>query len=229
MRTSEATDQLMPALLAAKREMSPVFKGKKNDHFRYAYANEEAWYEAVQPSLLKHSLILTFSVPSSDRVGTLTTVSGEARITHAPSSQWIEVQGIGEGEDKADKAAYKAMTGLKKYLTALAFSLPTTDDVEDPAHDKRRLADEAVAKAKAAAPAASHAEINGQLAAQGIDPVPDPQLAEKRALCRKLYEQAKLIDKDEARIISKRWGTDYDRVAEELQLYLDGQPKKATP
>ncbi len=228
MRTSEKTQSLMPALLEAKREMSPVFKGKKNDHFNYKFANEEAWFDAVQPALLAHGLLLSFSVTGSTRNGNLTTVLGTARITHAESCQWIEVDGVGEGDDKSDKAAYKAMTGLKKYLYALAFSLPTTDDVEDPKHDKARIADEERAKAKAAAPAASHAEINGQLIAKGIDPIRDPEEAEKKARCKALYDRAILIDKAEAKRISKAYGRDYDRIEEELSLYLRGSTKATT-
>lgn len=228
MRTSEKTDALMPALLDAKRAMSPVHKGKRNDHFKYTYANEQSWYEAIQPPLLDNGLVLTFDVFACDRAATLTTVRGTARVTHAASSQWIEVDGAGEGEDKNDKAAYKAMTGLKKYLYALAFSLPTTDDVEDPAHDKRRIAEAAVAEAKAAAPTASHAEINGQLMAQGIDPIRDPEEAEKKARCKALYDKAVLIDKAEAKRISKAYGRDYDRIEEELTLYLAGIPKGTT-
>ncbi len=225
MRTSDKIDALMNALLDAKRDMSPVYKGKKNDHFKYSYANEEAWYDAIQPSLLKHGLVLTFSVSQRERVGTLTTVGGTARVTHAASCQWMEIDGVGEGEDKNDKAAYKAMTGLKKYLYALAFSLPTTDDVEDPKHDKARIADEERAKAVAAAPLASHAEINGQLIAKGIDPIRDPEEAEKKARCKALYEKAKLIDKAEATKISRAYGRDYDRIEEELTVFLAGVPK----
>lgn len=225
MLTSTQTDALWPALLEAKRAMAPVHKGKKNDHFKYTYANEEAWFDAVQPALLAHGLVLTFSIISSSRTGTLTTVQASARITHAPSGQWIEVYGVGEGEDKNDKAAYKAMTGAKKYLYALAFSLPTTDDVEDPAHDKKRAAELMAAQIRASKPDSLQAEINGALVAAGHDPLPDPETAEKRARCKALYEQAKKIDKDEARIISKRYGSDWDRIAEELQLFIDGAPK----
>lgn len=218
MRTSEAIDQIMPALLNARREMRPAHKGKKNDFHKYSYANEESWHDAVQPSLHANNLFLSFSVDVCTRVGTLTTVHGTARITHA-SGQWIEVQGVGEGEDKMDKAAYKAQTGLKKYLYALAFSLPTTDDVEDPENDRKRAAEDIKTTVKTANPIATQALVNAELVKQGLPPEKD---AEARARCKALYEQAKLIDKDEARIISKRYGTDYDRIEEELQLFIDG-------
>ncbi len=219
MRTSEKSDQLMPALLKARVQMRPAFKGKKNDHFKYAYANEEAWHDAVQPHLWMEALVLTFSVGEYGRTGSLSMVRGTARVTHAPSAQWIEIDGVGEGEDKNDKGAYKAMTGLKKYLYALMFSLPTTDDVEDQEHDRKRAADEVRASTKAASPTATGAEVNAELVKRGLDPVKDPEAKER---AKALYDIAKFINKDEARIISKRHGTDYERIAEELQDFIDG-------
>ncbi|MES3012920.1 MAG: ERF family protein [Pseudomonadota bacterium] len=218
MKTSENTDKILPALLAARRDMRAAHKGKKNAHFNYNYANEEAWHDAVQPPLQANDLFLSFSVDGCTRVGTLTTVLGSARVTHV-SGQWIEVGGVGEGEDKADKGAYKAQTGLKKYLYALTFALPTTDDVEDTENDKRRAAEELRAKTKADAPSSTTAEVNGKLAAAGLEPEHD---RDAKARCRALYDQAKLIDKDEARIISKRNGTDYAKTEEELALYIAG-------
>ncbi len=218
MKTSDAIDKLMPALLNARKGMHAAHKGKKNAHFNYSYANEEAWHEAVQPLLQANDLFLAFSVNGSTRNGSLTTVHGSARVTHA-SGQWYEVDGVGEGEDKNDKAAYKAQTGLKKYLYALAFALPTTDDVEDTENDRKRASYEVREKVQAAAPTTNNAVVNGALVAAGLDPVHD---LEAKARCKALYEKAKLIDKDEARIISKRYGTDYARIEEELQLYIDG-------
>jgi hypothetical protein len=219
MLTSEKTDQLLPALLKARMAMKPAFKGKKNDHFKYAYANEEAWHDAVQPQLHEHGLLLTFSIAEYSRAGSLSAVKGLARITHVASGQWMQVSGVGEGEDKADKGAYKAQTGLKKYLYALAFSLPTSDDPEDAIHDKKRAADEIAATM----PAAPQATVNAELVKQGLPPQHND---EDKARAKALYERAKLIDKDEARIISKRHGTDYVRIAEELQYFIDGAAKK---
>ncbi len=223
MNTSPTVDQLMPALLAARREMKPAFKGKKNDHFRYNYANEEAWHDAVQPHLHARDLLLTFSVNEYAREGTLSWVRGTARVTHAASGQWMEVEAVGEGEDKADKGAFKAQTGLKKYLYSLLFSLPTTDDAEDPAEDRKRAAEEIRAQQP---PAATTAQTNAKLVERGLDPVKDP---EAKARAKALYDQAKLIDKDEARIIAKRHGTDYDRICEELDLFIAGARKAVTP
>lgn len=227
MRTSEKTDALWPALIAAKRTMTPVQKEKRNTHFNYTYANEQGWFEAVQPSLLEQGLLLIFSVVSANRTQNLTTVTATARVVHAPSGQWLEVDAVGEGEDKADKAAYKAMTGAKKYLYALAFSLPTTDDAEDPQHDKRRAADEVKSKYRTATEATGKApttaDVNAALVENGLPPEHD-KAAKARA--KTLFDQAKLIDYAEAQRLKRTAGTDYAKLEEELKLFIAGAPKK---
>jgi hypothetical protein len=51
------------------------------------------------------------------------------------SGESIEYIGYGEGQDRADKALYKAITGGKKYLIANIFNVPTTDDPETDSHE----------------------------------------------------------------------------------------------
>ncbi len=150
-RTSETIDKLMPELLAARRDIKPAEKGGKNAYDDYTYAKEADWHSAVMPSLLEHDLFLAFSVAETINLEPRTTknggieyavqVNGSARITHG-SGQWFQVDGVGQGQERSDKGAYQAMTGLKKYLYALLFALPTTDDPEKdnpPPAPKREL------------------------------------------------------------------------------------------
>ena len=51
------------------------------------------------------------------------------RLVHK-SGQWIEVESIGEGQDRGDKSTYKALTGARKYGVAMLLGLITTDDPE---------------------------------------------------------------------------------------------------
>jgi hypothetical protein len=46
------------------------------------------------------------------------------------SGQWIETVHVGEGEDRGDKAAYKAITGATKYWVMKTFLISTGDDPE---------------------------------------------------------------------------------------------------
>lgn len=139
-QTSEKTDVLMPAVLAARRDIKPASKGGENKYDHYSYAKEEDWHAAVMPALLAHDLTLSFSVTEIINLESRKTknggteyvvqVNGTARLTHV-SGQWMSVDGVGQGQERSDKAAYQAMTGLKKYLYALLFALPTTDDPEN--------------------------------------------------------------------------------------------------
>ncbi len=215
MLTSEKTDQLLPALLKARSHMNPAAKDRENQHFKYSYATEQSWHDAVQPHLLDHDLLLTFSVMSSERVGNLTTVRGTARVTHS-SGQWLEVGAVGEGSDNADKAAYKAMTGFKKYCYALCFALPTTDDVEDDAHDRARVKAVTFKSTKDEKVAAkSQAVINAELVAAGKEPV--HSLDEKEAAA-KAYKMLAAIAPDKAKAIKHKHGTGYFDMKAELEL-----------
>lgn len=139
MQTSEQTEKLMQALINARSKIRPAGKSGENKYDKYDYATELDWHAAVVPALLAERIILTMSCDHVEPMPDRTTknggiehcvqVRGSARVTHE-SGQWLEVNGVGQGQDRADKAAYKATTGLKKYLYALLFALPTTDDPE---------------------------------------------------------------------------------------------------
>lgn len=140
MITSDETDKLLPALIEARKAIKPAAKGGENKFHRYTYAKEEDWHQAVMPALLDNDLVLAFSVtdilnlePRKTKQGGteyVVEVHGAARLSHA-SGQFLEVTGVGQGQEGSDKAAYQAMTGMKKYLYALMFALPTTDDPEN--------------------------------------------------------------------------------------------------
>lgn len=139
MVTSETLDKLIPALVEARKAMLPAGKGGMNDYDNYGYAREEDWHAATMPALLENGLVLLFStVVVSDAIERPTkkggveynrTVHGVARLLHS-SGEWIQVGCSGEGQDRGDKAIYKAITGMKKYGYATILALPTSDDPE---------------------------------------------------------------------------------------------------
>jgi hypothetical protein len=211
MLTSEKIDLLLPALLKARSFMNPAAKDRENQHFKYNYATEQSWHDAVQPALLDHDLLLTFSVTSSERVGNLTTVRGTARVTHS-SGQWLEVGGVGEGSDNADKGAYKAMTGFKKYCYALCFALPTTDDVEDDSNDKAR-AKTVTFKSSKDEKVKTQDLVNAELVAAGKEPVHN--IEEKQAAAE-AYKRLKALNPKSADLIKHNCGTGYAKMKAEL-------------
>lgn len=139
MKQSESVDKLLPALLAARKAVAPAKKGGRNEFDRYAYATHEDWHAAVMPHLLKNGLLLMLSTENVETLPERTTKKGgveyavevvcSARLWHV-SGQWIEIAGPGQGQDRADKGVYKALTGAAKYVYAQLFALPTTDDPE---------------------------------------------------------------------------------------------------
>ncbi len=125
-------------------ELGPVIKSQTNSEYGYKYATEKDWYNEVGRRLPDHNLVLTVAVSDVQDIGL--TPSGKQRITrvkvvgtlhHTTSGTSISAVSYGDGADSGDKAIYKAITGAKKYLYAMLFCLPTTDDPEaDPETDR---------------------------------------------------------------------------------------------
>lgn len=137
--TSDQIDEVAKALAAAQAEFSAVGKSNENRQQGYSYADLADYHRAVREGLKRHQLALTGSVVSIQQLAPRTTARGGKmlqvrahvvlRLLH-PSGQWIESAAYGDGEDANDKAAYKAITGARKYAIASLLGLATTDDPE---------------------------------------------------------------------------------------------------
>lgn len=140
MKTSESIKALAPALLQAKKQMTAVGKGGYNQHDSYSYAQLADYMDVVRPALEDAGLVLITSAPSITPIEGRQTANGKPqyacyvtltlRVLHAETGEWSEVTSQGEGQDRADKAVYKAITGARKYGVAMLFDLVTTDDPE---------------------------------------------------------------------------------------------------
>lgn len=140
MQASDTITAVGPALLKAKQEMTAIEKGGYNTHDNYSYAQLEDYMAVVRPCLESAGLLLVTSAPQATAIEGRVTSQGkpqyacyitlQLRVIHAESGEWIEVTGQGEGQDRADKAIYKATTGARKYGVAMLFDLVTTDDPE---------------------------------------------------------------------------------------------------
>lgn len=139
IHTSESTKALAPALAAVQAKMRAAGKSGENTFDHYKYAKLEDYLSAARPLLAENKLSVVVSCDKAERLpdrqtskgGTERAVSVElvARIVHE-SGEWLEVVGYGEGQDRADKALYKAITGGKKYILAGLLAIPTTDEPE---------------------------------------------------------------------------------------------------
>lgn len=148
MNSSPEIDKLMEALVKARKKIGAVTKSGRNEHDRYNYAKLEDYVKATDESLLESGLSVITSTHELREGGNRTTKGGAVmnavyvclslRLCHV-SGQWIEVEQWGEGEDRSDKATYKAVTGARKYGIANLLGLFTTDDAENDVHEKSAI------------------------------------------------------------------------------------------
>ncbi len=141
--TSPSITSLAPALSLAQGEVRAAGKSGNNSYDKYTYSKLEDFLHVSRPILAKHGLALLFSVrdhvnmadrPTKNQgIEHVAQVMVDARIVHT-SGEWIQATGVGEGQDRADKSLYKAITGAKKYLLAGLLAIPTSDDPEEGEH-----------------------------------------------------------------------------------------------
>ena len=134
---SAKTTGIYAKLAAAVGEVDRIAKDGKNAHFKYSYTSAEEVYRVVRAPLLKHGLVVIPQATGFEQDGQMGTVRLNLRIIDTETGEEIEAQWYGEGQDKGDKAFYKAVTGgMKTFLRAL-FLLPADDDPEaDPRTDR---------------------------------------------------------------------------------------------
>jgi len=147
------TDKIAAAIALATGEIGYIQKTGKNQHHRYTYASDEDLTRAIAPVLAANGLALAPVVESieRDQDGNRVTVMVRWIVSHE-SGQRLECVTASEGVDRQDKAVAKALTGARKYLLRLLFSVATGDDAErDEAPAPER-------KAPAPAPQPEHRE-----------------------------------------------------------------------
>lgn len=141
--SSPSITAIAPALSLVQGDVRAAGKGGHNKFDNYSYSKLEDFLAVSRPILAKHGLSLMFSVvdhfnmpdrpTKKEGIEHCAQVTVVARLTHA-SGEWVQATGVGEGQDRADKSLYKAITGAKKYLLAGLLAIPTTDDPEDGEH-----------------------------------------------------------------------------------------------
>lgn len=125
--------------LAAAQEAGFVSKSSQNTQQHYKFAGDEAISNKFREAMLKQGLlayptdikfdeIQTIARDGKDTPNVLVSISGYLTITDGAES--IMVASLGQGMDVGDKAAYKALTGFKKYAYRMAVMMVTGDDPE---------------------------------------------------------------------------------------------------
>lgn len=145
LRSDPPPVNLYKALHNARKQMGLVAHSGENKFDHYSYAKLSDYLNEIQPALNANDLIL-LSEPGEPSWGTRTTKAGGTEIVcrvpvsmqliHAPTGDMIVATVLGEGQDRGDKAYYKALTGARKYLIASIFNLATAEDPEVDSHDE---------------------------------------------------------------------------------------------
>lgn len=111
-----------------------IAKDKVNDFHRYRYASEQAIKEAVHAQLVDKRVLFNLSFSElikNEGNPNLVYVVFDYTFTNAEDpSDKVTGRFLGSGEDKGDKAVYKAITGAIKYILTTTFLIPTGDDPE---------------------------------------------------------------------------------------------------
>lgn len=126
-RAQAALFAKMAKVLAAVRN---VQKRGRNEHFRYDYVQEADLMEAIREHLAANNVAFFASTRSVERQGDITTLHIEGTFACGDTGATFTVQGVGCGQDKADKGIYKAYTGAMKYVLWKTFLISTNDDPE---------------------------------------------------------------------------------------------------
>lgn len=137
---SESIDKISDALIQARAKMPMVGKGGFNPFDKYNYAKLDDYVKAVDDHLTAHDLTIITSSHNAESLPSRVTNNNKTeypvrvrltmRLVHK-SGQWIQVEAVGEGQDRSDKGLYKAHTGARKYGYASLFGLATSDDPEE--------------------------------------------------------------------------------------------------
>ena len=126
-------------LVNVMEEVSHVQKNGTNEFHKYQYATAADVLEKVNEALCKNKIcsVAKASLISLEHVTNakgnqehLATVQMNIRLIDSESGEYIDIAGLGNGQDSGDKAVMKAETASIKYAYMMAFNISTEDDPE---------------------------------------------------------------------------------------------------
>lgn len=177
--------RLYTAMQAARAKMAVVAKSGFNKFDNYSYATLIDYVDAIQGPLDAHGLLVTNDVihheflpdrpTKSQGIEHVVRITLRTRVIHCDTGEWMHIETLGEGQDRGDKAYYKAVTGARKYALAMLFNLATDDDPETDSHEN----EPGKPAAKPPVPAAAPHPAAKQAAAANPEDTPE-KMAEAR-------------------------------------------------
>lgn len=123
-------NSLAQKLVEVMKSVDSVPKNGYNEFHRYPYMLEADVMRAVRGKLAELGVLVLTSVEKADKLGDITVVHTLHTFIDSETGEKLEVKGYGQGQDKGDKAGYKAITGACKYQLSKSFLIPTGDDPE---------------------------------------------------------------------------------------------------
>src|SRR5690606_22326240 len=121
---------LVKKLAKIMGEIGSVQKTGRNDFHKYDYVEEHVLVNSVRGKLAEAGIFIFPSVEEHTQNGSLATVLMKFTIVDGETGESFETYIAGQGDDKGDKAYYKAYTGAVKYFIMKTFLIPTGDDPE---------------------------------------------------------------------------------------------------
>ena len=126
-------------LVKVMEDVAHVQKNGTNAFHSYQYATAADVLEKVNEALCKNKIcsIAKANLISLEHVTNakgnqehLATVQMDVRLIDAESGEYVDISGLGNGQDSGDKAVMKAETASIKYAYMMAFNISTGDDPE---------------------------------------------------------------------------------------------------
>jgi hypothetical protein len=130
--------KLFQKIASVMGKVERVPKNGYNNFHKYQYVTESDLIESVRVFMSEEGLIVFNNVKSYEINGEVATVTIEFTLACTETGETITSVMVGQGQDKGDKAFYKAYAGATKYFLMKTFLIPTGDDPEaDHSTDER--------------------------------------------------------------------------------------------
>ena len=126
-------------LVKVMEDVAHVQKNGTNEFHRYQYATAADVLEKVNDALVRNKICTTAKaqllslehvVNAKGNQEHLATVQMNIRMIDSESGEYVDIAGLGNGQDSGDKAVMKAETASIKYAYMMAFNISTGDDPE---------------------------------------------------------------------------------------------------
>lgn len=142
LRFSVPGAKVAAKLLLVMADVGHLEKDGRNDFHKYDYVSEANAVAHIRKSFIEHGVmaipqvleyniqVLTTKDGNKEKQSALTTILTQYTFIDTESGDTLTAAMLGQGSDAGDKGAYKAATGVNKYVLMKVLQIPTGDDPE---------------------------------------------------------------------------------------------------